>query len=109
MEIDGWSNVLNEPVIYSSIRTNDGETFLTSTIDTKAERHTGDNLEVIAESAIKQVEEELGCSVKSLVTDNAANMRKCRSQIEESSSVITYACSSHVVDRLAKDIYIMMR
>ncbi len=43
MEIDGWSNVLNEPVVCSSITTNDGETFLTSTIDTKTKRHTGGN------------------------------------------------------------------
>ena len=51
-----------------------------------------------------QAEEELGCEVKSLVTDNAANMRKCRSLVEESHSIVTHPCSAHVIDRLAKDV-----
>ena len=104
MEIDGWSNVHNEPVVCSSITTYEGDTFLTSTIDTQDERHTGVNLEGIAETAIMQAEEELGCEVKSLVTDNAANMRKCRSLVEESHSIVTHPCSAHVIDRLAKDV-----
>ena len=54
MEVDGWSNITNEPVVCAYITTYDGDTFLTSTIDTQDERHTGDNLEVIAESAIQQ-------------------------------------------------------
>ena len=31
-------------------------------------------------------------------------MRKCRSQLGESRSVLTHACSAHVADCLAKDI-----
>ena len=104
MEMDGWSNIHNEPVVCTSISTYDGDTFLTSTIDTQDERHTGDNLEAIAESAIKKIEEELGCEVGSVVTDNASNMRKCRSQLGESRSVLTHACSAHVADCLAKNI-----
>ena len=104
MEMDGWSNIHNEPVVCTSISTYDGDTFLTSTIDTQDERHTGDNLEAIAESAIKKIEEELGCEVGSFVTDNASNMRKCRSQLSESRSVLTHPCSAHVADCLAKDI-----
>ena len=42
MEMDGWSNIHNEPVVCTSISTYDGDTFLTSTIDTQDERHTGD-------------------------------------------------------------------
>ena len=87
-----------------AVTTYEGDTFLTSTIDTQDEKHTGDNLEAIAETAIKQVEEELGCKVKSFVTDNAANMKKCKSQLEDSHPVITYPCSAHVADRLAKDV-----
>ena len=75
MELDGWSNIHREPVVCCSITTYEGDTFLTSTIDTQDEKHTGDNLEAIAETAIKQVEEELGCKVKSFVTDNTANMK----------------------------------
>ena len=59
MEIDGWSNVHNEPVVCSSFTTYEGDTFLTSTIDTQDERYNGDNLEIIAETAILQSEEDL--------------------------------------------------
>ena len=104
MEVDGWSNVHNEPLICCSVTTAEGDTFLTSTIDTEDERHTGDNLEKIAEDAIKKAEETLGCKVSSLVTDNAACMKKMRNQLGANSSVLTYACSSHVADRLAKDV-----
>ena len=49
MEHDGWSNVLNDPLIFCSVTTAKGDTFLSSTIDTEDERHTADNLEKIAE------------------------------------------------------------
>ena len=104
MEMDGWSNIHNEPVVCCSVTTSAGDTFLTSTIDTQDNRHTADNLEVLAEAAIKKAEEDLGCKVKSFVTDNAANMKKLRSQLEESLPIISYPCSAHVADRLAKDI-----
>ena len=45
MELDGWSNVHNDPLICCSVTTAEGDTFLTSTIDTEDERHTADNLE----------------------------------------------------------------
>ena len=104
MELDGWSNVHNDPLICCSVTTAEGDTFLTSTIDTEDERHTADNLEKIAEEAIKKAEETLGCKVRSFVTDNASAMKKMRSQLGVHNPVITYPCSSHVVDRLAKDV-----
>lgn len=33
MSIDGWSNVRNEPMIYATITTEDGRTFLYETIE----------------------------------------------------------------------------
>ena len=105
MELDGWSNCKNDPLICCSVTTTEGDTFLTSTIDTEDERHTADNLEIIAEEAIEKAQQTLGCNVRSLVTDNAAAMKKMRNQLSNKySSVITYPCSSHVADRLAKDI-----
>ena len=44
MELDGWSNVHNDPLICCSVTTAEGDTFLTSTIDTEDERHTADIL-----------------------------------------------------------------
>ena len=104
MELDGWSNIHHEPIVCCSITTHEGDTFLTSTIDTGYERHTGDNLEVIAEKAIKQAEENLECTVSSFVTDNASNMKKCRNQLQDAQPIITYPCSAHILDRLAKDV-----
>ena len=104
MELDGWSNVHNDPVICCSVTTSEGDTFLTSTIYTEDQRHTADNLEEIAEEAIKGAEESLGCKVTSVVTDNAANMKKMRSQLGVHRPVITYPCAAHVADRLAKDV-----
>ena len=104
MELDGWSNIHNDPVICCSVTTSEGDTFLTSTIYTEDQRHTADNLEEIAEEAIKGAEESLGCKVTSVVTDNAANMKKMRSQLGVHRPVITYPCAAHVADRLAKDV-----
>ena len=59
MELDGWSNVHNDPLICCSVTTAEGDTFLTSTIDTEDERHTADNLEKIAEEAIKKLKKLL--------------------------------------------------
>ena len=106
MELDGWSNIANEPIICASITTATGDTFLTETIDTQDEKHTANNLEKIALKAIEKAKDSLGCNVKSFVTDNAATMKKMRSLLEEDLPIITYPCSSHVADRLAKDIKI---
>ena len=35
MELDGWSNIHNEPVVCTSITTYVGDIYLTSTIDTQ--------------------------------------------------------------------------
>ena len=59
MELDGWSNVHNDPLICCSVTTTKGDTFLSSTIDTNDERHTADNLEKIAEEAIKKLKKLL--------------------------------------------------
>ena len=106
MDMDGWSNQHKEPILCVSITTPEGDTFLTETVDTQDEQHTGDNLEAIASKSITKVEEDFGCTVRSFVTDNASNMKKMRSQLEQDLPIITYPCSSHVADRLAKDVEI---
>ena len=55
----GAINVHNDPVICCSVATAKGDTFRTSTIYTKDERHTADNLEKIAEEAIKMLRKPL--------------------------------------------------
>ena len=49
----GAINVHNDPVICCSVATAKGDTFRTSTIYTKDERHTADNLEKMQRKLLK--------------------------------------------------------
>ena len=65
----GAINVHNDPVICCSVATAKGDTFRTSTIYTKDERHTADNLEKNAEEVIKNAKEILGCKYSTTSTE----------------------------------------
>ena len=64
----GAINVHNDPVICCSVATAKGDTFHTSTIYTKDERHTADNLEKNAEEVIKNDKETLCCKYSTTST-----------------------------------------
>ena len=108
MALDGWSNIHNEPVVCATVTTPDGHTYLTETVDTSGNQHTSDYLEEIAISAVQSAEERCSCRVGSFVTDNAANMTKMRRNQEEDSAreIISYGCSAHYMNLLAKDVEI---
>lgn len=110
MSLDGWSNVHNEPVICATVTTPEAEsdTFLVDTVDTSGHAHTADYLVDVAVNSIKTCEKLFGCSVRSFVTDNAANVAKMREVLEqrEDVDVITYGCSAHLMNLLAKDLEI---
>ena len=59
-------------------------------------------------NAIKKCENRFGCRVCSFVTDNAANVARMRQDLElrEDVDVITYGCSAHLLNLLAKDLEI---
>ena len=65
----GAINVLNDPVICCLVATAKGDTFRTSTIYTKDERHTAGNLEKNAEKVIKNAKETLGCKYSTTSTE----------------------------------------
>ena len=108
MSLDGWSNVHSDPVICATVTTQNSEIFLADTIDTSGHSHTADYLVSVAVNAIETCEKQFGCSVRSCVTDNAANVAKMREELEkrEDIDVITYGCSAHLMNLLAKDLEI---
>ena len=108
MALDGWSNVHNEPIVCVTVTTEEGKIYLTDTVDTSGKPHTAEYLEELAVSSIHKVEDEFGCHVRSIVTDNAANVAKMRRNLEqrEDIDVITYGCSAHLLNLLAHDMEI---
>ncbi|XP_074040538.1 uncharacterized protein [Leptinotarsa decemlineata] len=110
MALDGWSNIRNEPIVCVSVTTteNDGSVYLIDTIDTSSNSHTSDYLLTLAIDSIKKCQ-NFGCNVRSLITDNAANMAKMRRQLmeledDQIGDVITYGCSAHLINLFVKDI-----
>lgn len=108
MALDGWSNIHNEPVVCVSVTTPSGDTYLTETVDTSGNKHTADYLQEIAIQSIQSAENQFGCKVGSFVTDNASNMAKMRRNLdqEDNMDVISYGCSAHYMNLLAKDVEI---
>lgn len=108
MSLDGWSNIHSEPVICVAVTDSKGDTYVTDTIDTSGNRHDADYLSTVAEDSIRKAEEKYSCHVGSFVTDNASNMRAMRRNLseDENSDIITYACASHQLNLLAKDLEI---
>ena len=108
MSFDGWSNVHNEPVICATVTTPESEIFLVDTVDTSGHAHTADYLVQVAVDTIQTCEKQFSCHVRSIVTDNAGNVAKMRQNLEEREDVdlITYGCSAHLLNLLAKDLEI---
>jgi len=74
MSFDGVSNIHNEPIISACITTEKGDIYLIDSFDTSRNLHFFEYLMNIVETAIKNVEETVGCIVGSVITDGAANM-----------------------------------
>ena len=86
LNLDGWSNIHNEPIICVSATTK-GNTFLLETIDTTGMAHTAENLVKIAEDSIEKNVTKFGFKVCGFVTDNAANVLKMRKQLSENKKI----------------------
>ena len=107
LSLDGWSNIRNEPIICTCIINEDGQVFLINTTDTSGKPHTSEYLTSLTLKIIQDTEIKFKCFIRSVVTDNAANMAKMRKEIQEKSNavnVITYGCSAHLLNLLAKDL-----
>lgn len=80
---------------------------MVNTTDTSGSPHTSDYLTSLTLKIIQDTEKKFKCFVRSVVTDNAANMARMRLQIQEKTddvNVITYGCSAHLLNLLAKDL-----
>jgi hypothetical protein len=106
MSLDGWSNVRNEPIVCICVTTNEGKTYPIKAIDTSGHSHTAVYLQGLATNAILECQNVFKCHVRSLVTDNAANVAKMRSLLERDNNLhlICYGCSAHLLNLLAHDV-----
>eukprot|EP00102_Acyrthosiphon_pisum_P018457 XP_008190223.1 PREDICTED: uncharacterized protein LOC100569569 isoform X2 [Acyrthosiphon pisum] len=113
--MDGWSNIHNEPIIcISCYSPADDVVCLIDTIETQENSHTSQYLLKIIIESVKKCK-EIGCDVRSVVTDNAANMSKMRQELSNSElndgstsygyfDILTYGCSAHILNLLAHDV-----
>ena len=107
MSLDGWSNVHNDPIVCVSITTPEGETYLADTVDTSGHPHTSDYLTEVAKESITKIENTFNCKIGSLVTDNASNVSKMRSELNIIyPTIFTYGCSAHIFNLLSQDLQI---
>lgn len=105
LSIDGWTNTNNHPIICACITKDDGEVILVDTINTSGHRHDSDYLHTVTEHAIATTQAKFQCIIKSVVTDNAANMKSMRREIQNSNeNIIAYGCSAHMLNLLAQDL-----
>lgn len=56
----------------------------------------------VAETAIKEVEQEFQVKVVAVVTDNASNMKAMRGKMDD--KLFTFGCQSHILNLLCGDI-----
>ena len=106
MDLDGWSNVHNEPIVCVSGTLDTGQSFVTGTVDTSGHSHTSEYLQDVASKAVRETEEQFVCKVGRFVIDNAANMLKMRNNLadDSESDIVSYGCSAHYLKLLAKDV-----
>lgn len=103
--VDGWTNPNNEPILGFSV-CSDGRSYLVKSIPTEAERHTGQYLAECVDPVIKELEDNFQCTVVGLVTDNAENMKKMRTIVQEKhQSVLQLGCAAHQLNLLAHDLH----
>ena len=109
LNLDGWSNVNEEPIICVSASTTIGDVFLLDTIETGANPHDANYLQQIAQETIKKSEEKFKFKVCGFVTYNASNVSKMRKQMEQNEDtgdIFFYGCSAHLLNLLAGDLKI---
>jgi len=111
MALDGWSNVHNEPIVCITVTIlEDKSVHIVHTISSEDNSHGSEYMMSLTIEGIKKCA-EIGCKVKSFVTDNARNMVKMRQDLASYddpllSNIITYGYSAHILQLLAKDIHI---
>jgi Protein of unknown function (DUF 659)/hAT family C-terminal dimerisation region len=102
IQCDGWSNLRNESIVNVLITTPEPVVF--KSIDTKAERHTGQYMADL----MGEVMEANGVSrFLGAVTDNARNMKSAWEILSKKypdSPAAFYGCAAHILNLLIGDI-----
>lgn len=106
--IDGFSNIRNEPITASCIQVC-GKSYIVDAEATGATKKTAEFLVEKCKNAISTAQNKYGCQIKSIVSDNAKNMEKMRSDLELQISdgnpwFISYGCGAHWMNLLGDDI-----
>ena len=102
LALDGWSNVINDPIVGISFITS-GESCLVNTIDTSGESHTWAHLVSLLTDQVRECETDWGIKIASVVTDNATNVTGMRAAYNVP-GVHTYGCQAQFFNLLAEDI-----
>ena len=88
----------------------DGDTYLVDTYNTSSSPHPAKYLATLARSSIHMCKAEYGATVKSVVIDNAANVKEMRELLETNAEenqgidVIECVCSAHLLNLLPADV-----
>ena len=106
-DIGRWFNVHNEPVIGITVTTPACEVFLLESIDTSGYAHDAQFLTRTADNSLRKIEAEMQCHIRSIITDNAANVTKMRHnlrKLEGHRNLMAYGCTAHILNLLAHDL-----
>ena len=97
---DGWSDIHNNPVIATSIHTG-SKTYFINAVDTGPNRKTASFCASLFLKAMSEAETKFKCRTVGIVTDNERKMEVMRNKLYEvDNSLITYGCSSHLLNLL---------
>ena len=77
---------------------------IVDTIDASLTSFSGNNYAAFTAETIINVEEKIKCKVGSFVTENAPNIGEMQAEINAKIVIISYDCSSHLLNLLAKDL-----
>lgn len=76
-----------------------------SSVETGANEKTAEYCANLAEGAMKEAEEKLGCKVTAVTTDNEKKMQKMKELLHsEHEHLIVYGCASHWMNLLGQDV-----
>ena len=99
---DGWSDIHNNPVVATSIHTGSKSYFLNA-VDTGANKKIASYCATLFLKS--KTKAEFKCRTVGIVTDNEKKMESMRRKIIEfDNTLVTYGCSSHLLNLMGQDI-----
>ena len=101
---DGWSNIHNDPVVATCLNVG-GKSFFLDAKDTGSMTKSAENCKKLCQDSIAEATSSYGCTVRNIVTDNAKNMEKMRTELQKDDPALNvYGCSAHWLNLLGVDI-----